>query len=30
VTWGFGTEAELRDAGAAVVVTTPADLPAAV
>jgi phosphoglycolate phosphatase len=30
VTWGFGTVAELRDAGADVVVAEPADLPAAV
>ena len=30
VTWGFGTADELRDAGADVLVTTPADLPAAV
>ena len=30
VTWGFGTADELRAAGADVLVTTPADLPAAV
>ena len=30
VTWGFGTADELRAAGADVLVTTPADLPAAI
>ena len=30
VTWGFGTADELRDAGADILITTPADLPAAV
>ena len=30
VTWGFGTEAELRDAGADVLVASPSDLPAAI
>ena len=30
VTWGFGSHDELREAGADVLVTTPADLPAAV
>jgi phosphoglycolate phosphatase len=30
VTWGFGTAAELREAGADVLVAEPADLPAAV